>query len=267
MTTLNYTTQEAPVFIKHQLYIVRAAIIEDESGIQSRLSGIIREYCPSVHLVGVAGNIADGLSLIEETKPDLIFLDIEIDGGTAFQLLDLVKHLSFNIIFAAAYDQYALKAFKYGAIDYLLKPHSPQDVLKSIERVRRTQYDQAIFNRLDYLIKQSKPTQNIKISIPSSEGVSIVSVSDIIRIEADRSYCFVCLSDGERILISKPLKELEVQLPDSQFFRIHSTHLVNMDYIKKYIKEDGGSVVTTDGSHLPIARRRKQEFLEMLSKF
>lgn len=266
MTTFNFPTQESPFIVKHPLYMVRAAIIEDELDAQSLLSGIIREYCPSLQLVGKSGNVTDGLRLIEDTKPDLVFLDIEIEGGTSFQLLDRLKHMSFKIIFTTANDQYALKAFKYGAIDYLLKPYTPQDVLKSVQRVRRTQYDQAIFNRLDYLIKQNKPSQNIKINIATSEGMNIVSVSDIIRLEADRSYCFVCLSDGERMLVSKPLKDLESQLPSDIFFRVHSTHLINMDYIKKYIKEDGGSIVMNDGNHIPIARRRKAEFLALLAK-
>jgi len=242
-------------------------IIEDEVDAQSLLSGIIREYCPSLQLVGIASNIKDGIALLEKTKPELVFLDIEIEDGTSFQLLDRLKHMSFKVIFTTAYDQYALKAFKYGAIDYLLKPYSPQDVLKSIERVRRTQYDQAIFNRLDYLIKQNTSTGRNKISIPTSEGMNLVSVNDIIRLEADRSYCYVFLSDGERMLVSKPLKDFERQLPSDLFFRVHSTHLINMDYIKKYIKEDGGSIELNDGSCVPIARRRKQEFLDLLGRY
>ncbi len=246
--------------------MIHTVIIEDERDAVSLLSGIINEYCPSLLIVGVAGNIPDGLKLIEDVKPNLVFLDIEIEGGTSFQLLDRLKHVSFKIIFTTAYDQYALKAFKYGAIDYLLKPYSPKDVVRSIERVKKTQYDQTIFNRLDYLIKQNKPSQNIKINIPTSEGMNIVSVSNIIRIEAYRSYCFAYLSDGDRILVSKPLKDLEAMLPDYMFFRVHSAHLINMDYVKKYIKEDGGSIVMNDGCHIPIARRRKSEFLAILSR-
>ncbi|MFT6334721.1 MAG: two-component system LytT family response regulator [Saprospiraceae bacterium] len=269
MTTFNFPTTELPFasnFTKHPLYMVRVVIIENEVDAQSLLSSIIQEYCPSLELVGMAKNINDGLSLIENTRPDLVFIDIEIDGGTSFQLLDKLVHMSFKIIFTTAYDQHALKAFKYGAVDYLLKPYSPQDVLKSVERVRRTLYDQAIFNRLDFLIKNNKPEHNKKMSIPTSEGVSVISVNDIVKVEADRSYCFICLSDGERMLVSKPLKEIEENLPSKMFFRVHTTHLINMEYIKKYVKEDGGYVIMNDGSSVPIARRRKQHFLEMLGK-
>lgn len=246
--------------------MVRTAIIEDEVDAQSLLSSIIKEYCPSLQLVGIAGNISDGIALIEESKPDLVFLDIELEGGTSFQLLDRLKHMSFRIIFTTAYDQYALKAFKYETIDYILKPYSPQDVIKSIERVRRTQHDIAIFNRLEYLIEQNDTSQNTKINIQTCEGISLISISDIVRLEADRSYCFVYLSDGERLLVSKPLKDFESQLPEDQFFRVHSTHLINMEYINKYIKEDGGFIIMTDGSHVPLARRRKHEFLMKISR-
>ncbi|MFT4534009.1 MAG: two-component system LytT family response regulator [Saprospiraceae bacterium] len=269
MTTFNFSTTESPFVLnssKHPLYMVRVAIIENEVDAKPLLSSIIREYCPSLELVGMAKNIEDGLSLIESMKPDLVFLGIEIDGGTSFQLLDRLVHMSFKIIFTTAYDRYALKAFKYGAVDYLLKPYSPQDVLKSVERVRRTLYDQAIFNRLDFLMKSNKSEHNKKMTIPTSEGVSVISVNDIIRVEADRSYCFICLSDGERMLVSKPLKDLEKSLPRALFYRVHTTHLINMEYIKRYVKEDGGCVMMNDGSSVPIARRRKQHFLKMLGK-
>lgn len=267
MTTFNFPTTESPFVYnisKPPHYMVRVAIIENEQDAQSLLSSIIREYCPSLELVGIAKNISDGLLLIESTKPDLIFLDVEIDGGTSFQLLDKLMYMSFKVIFTTAHDHYAFKAFKYGAVDFLLKPYSPQDVLKAVERVRKNLYDQAIFNRLDFLIKNNKSDQNIKLNISTSEGVSVISVNDIIRVEADRSYCFICLSDGERVLVSKPLKELENSLPDNMFFRVHTTHLINKEYIKRYIKEDGGCVVMNDGSSVPIARRRKQQFLRAL---
>ncbi len=269
MTTFNFPIADSPYIAnlaKHPLHMIRVAIIENEEDAQYLLSSIIRDFCPSLELVGMAKTVSEGLELLESTKPDLVFLDIEIEDGTSFQLLDKLKHLTFKIIFTTAFDQHALKAFKYGAVDYLLKPYSPKDVLKSVERVKRSLYDQAIFNRLDYLIKNNSPQKNIKITIPTSEGVNVVSVSDIIRLEADRSYCFICLSDGERILVSKPLKDLEKALPKEMFFRVHTTHLINIDYIDRYIKDDGGYVIMNDSSQVPIARRRKQNFLELLTR-
>lgn len=269
MTTFNFPTEKSPFALntyKQPLHMVRVAIIENEVDAQALLSSIIREYCPSLEVVGMAKNITDGLSLIENANPDLVFLDIEIDGGTSFQLLDKLNHSSFNIVFTTAYDQHALKAFKYGAVDYLLKPYSPQDVLKSVDRVKRSLYDQAIFNRLDYLIKNTGSPQNMKVSIPTSEGVNVIAVNDIVRLEADRSYCFICLSDGGKLIVSKPLKDMQEILPANMFFRVHTTHLINIEYIDRYKKEDGGYVIMNDESTVPIARRRKQEFLEMLTK-
>lgn len=243
---------------------LRTIIIENELDAQSLLSNIIEEYCPALELAGVAASIAEGYDLIDRVKPDLVFLDIEIDGGTSFNILDRWKQLPFKVIFTTAYDHYALKAFKYGATDYLLKPYSPQDILRSLERIRSNQYDEAIFNRIEYLIRNTGTENASRISISTSDGISLVSVNDIIRIEADRSYCFVCLSDGRRILVSKPLKDFEEMLPQPSFYRVHTTHLVNMDFVTRFVKDDGGSIIMTDGRSVPLARRRKQAFLDLL---
>ena len=267
MNTFNFLTQKT-AFVSSNTnppaHRIRVVIIEHSADAQAALSSILREYCPSIHLAGIAKGIIDGIRLIENHKPDLIFLNTEIDGGTSFDLLDRISYRHFKIIFTTNLDQYALKAFKYGAIDCLVKPYGPKDVLHALERVRRMLYDQAIFNRLDFLIKNTNGSFIKKISIPTSDGVSLVAVNDIVRLEADRSYCFIWLSDGERILVSKPLKEFESNLPSESFFRVHTSHLINLEYIKKYVKEDGGYILMNDGSSIPIARRRKQAFLELL---
>ena len=188
-----------------------------------------------------------------------------MEGTASFDMLDAFKNPTFKIIFTTIDEKYALKAFKYGAIDYIVKPFAPQDILSSIDRVKRTQFNEAIYNRLDYLIRQNHIGKNYKITIPTSEGINVLSISDILRVEADRSYCFIYLTDGDRILVSKPLKDIESMLPDSVFFRVHAAYLINMDYVKRYKKEDGGNIVLNDGSHIPIARRRKKEFFERLS--
>lgn len=267
MTTFNFPTTDSPFVSnanKHPFHTVRVAIIENRVDAPSLLSNIIQEYCPSLEIVGVAMNITDGLSLIENTKPDLVFLEVEINGATSFQLLDQLMHMSFQVIFTTQYVQHALKAFEYGAVDYLLRPYSPQDVLKSVERVRKTFYNQAIFNKLDFLINNNKPKRSKKLIVSTTEGVSVLPLSEIIRVEADRSYCFIYLSDGERVLVSKPLKDIERSLPNDIFIRVHTTHLINMEYLKRYVKEDGGYAMMLNGSSVPIARRRKQQFLAML---
>ena len=265
MTTYRTPVSQYHLYTKHPQFMIRTVIINAEIDTNPLLLEIIQEYAPSINLVGIARNIEDGIQYIEDHKPDLIFLDLEMDGSAPFQMLDSFKNPSFKIIFTTEDEKYALKAFKYGAIDYILKPFVPQDILSSIDRVKRTQFNEAIYNRLDYLIRQNHIGQNYKITIPTSEGINVLSISDILRIEADRSYCFIYLTDGDRILVSKPLKEIENMLPSDVFFRIHSTYLINLDYVKRYSKEDGGNVILNDGSHIPIARRRKKEFFERLN--
>ncbi|MDF1698019.1 MAG: LytTR family DNA-binding domain-containing protein [Saprospiraceae bacterium] len=246
--------------------MIRTLIINKHIDSNPLLLEIIQEYAPSIEVVSLARDNSQALDQIELHKPDLIFLDIDMDGYTTFELLESIKSPTFKIIFTAKNEKFALKAFKYGAIDYILHPFDPQDILSAIDRVKKTQFNEVIYNRLDYLIRQNHIGQNHKITIPTAEGINILSISDIQRIEADRSYCFIYLAEGDRILVSKPLKEIESMLPDSIFFRVHSAYLINMNYVKRYKKEDGGYVILNDGSHIPIARRRKKEFFERLSQ-
>ena len=250
---------------QNQPYLmIRTIIINSNIDINPILVDIIQKYTPSVHVIGVATDLEQARVLIDLEKPDLVFLDLDIDGPAAFALLDSIKKPAFKIVFTASSESYALNAFKYGAIDYLIKPFSPRDILQTIGLLKKNQYNEAIFNRLDYLIRQNHLGQNLKITIPTSEGINILSVPEIQRVEADRSYCFIYPSDGDRILVSKPLKEIERMLPGSIFFRVHSAFLINMNYVKSYKKEDGGYIILNDGSHIPIARRRKKEFFERL---
>lgn len=265
MTTYKSPATNKHFYSKHPQFMIRTVIINPEIDTHPLLFEIIQEYAPTIELVGLARDIEHGARLIEEHKPDLIFLDLDMDENAPFEMLDSFRNPTFKIIFTTVDEKYALKAFKYGAIDYIVKPFDPQDILSSIDRVKRTQFNEAIYNRLDYLIRQNNIGQNYKITIPTSEGINVISISDILRIEADRSYCFIYLTDGDRILVSKPLKEIESMLPDNIFFRVHSAYLINMDYVKRYTKEDGGNVILNDGSHIPIARRRKKEFFERLS--
>ncbi len=243
---------------------IRTLIIEDEVDAQNLLSKIVREYCPDLEMVGIADSLSSAKKMITTKMPDLVFLDIELKDGNAFMLLEDIKQRNFKIIFTTAYEEFALKAFRYEAIDYIMKPYSPKDVITAVSRVKKKKYDETIYNRLDFLVKQSTRNQPQKISIPSSEGVTILNVSDVIRIEADRAYCYIYTSDSMKTMVSKPLKEIEESLPPDLFFRSHSGHLINMEYVSKYISEDGGYILMTDGTQVPLARRRKGEFIEVI---
>jgi len=245
--------------------MLRTIIIEDELDAQNLLSKIINEYCPDLKLIGIAGDIEESRKLIESEFPDLVFFDIEIGGGNSFDLLTKLKNRKFKVVFTTAYEEYALRAFKFDAIDYILKPYSPKDVISAVGKVKQRTYDESIFNRLDFLVKQTQQSTNGKISVPTSEGLHIFNVSDIMRLEADRAYCHIYLSDSTKVMLSKPLKDIEDQLPKDIFFRSHASHLLNTNYVEKYLNKDGGYALMTDGSQVPVARRRKQEFLDFLS--
>lgn len=265
MTTIRPLQTQQHFYTKHPQFMIRTVIINSEIDANPLLLEILEEYAPAIHLVEIARSIDQGLKAIEVHKPDLIFLDLEIEDVSPFDMLDAIKNPTFKIIFTTRDEKYALQAFKYGAVDYLVKPYVAQDILSAIDRVKKSQFNEAIYNRLDYLLRQNHMGQNHKITIPTSEGINVLSVSDIVRVEADRSYCFIYLTDGDRILVSKPLKEIESMLPPAIFFRVHSAYLINLDFVKRYKKEDGGNVILNDGSHIPIARRRKKEFFERLS--
>ncbi len=238
-----------------------AVIIEDELDAQVLLANLLKEFCSEVHLLGFASDIESGTELIKSVKPDLVFLDINLGNECGFRLLDQFLLKPFKVIITTAYEKYALEAFKYQAVDYLLKPYSPFQVRQAIERVCKLEEGTKAYTKLKSLISRSKPMS--KISLPSTDGIHIFNVNEIIRAEADRAYCILYFDINAKIIISKSLKEIENLLPNN-FFRTHTSHLINMDKLVKYAKEDGGYALMSDGAKIPIARRRRVEFLDLI---
>lgn len=240
---------------------MKTIIIEDELDAQVLLANLLREFCPDVHLLGVASGVESGVELIKSTNPDLIFLDINLGNECGFRVLDQFLLKPFKVIITTAFEKYALEAFKYQAVDYLLKPYSPLQVSQAIERVSKLEEGTKAYTRLKSLISRPKPMS--KISLPSNDGIHIFNVNEIIRAEADRAYCILYFDNDTKTIISKSLKEIENLLPHN-FFRSHTSHLINMDKLLKYAKEDGGYALMSDGSKIPIARRRRVEFLDLI---
>ena len=198
--------------------MIRTVIIEDEIPSQQLLSTIVNEYCPYLQLVGMAENIDVAAQLIKETKPDLVFLDIHIGHQTGFDLLDMVTEKEFKVIITTAHDEYALKAFKYEAIDYILKPYTPKDVINSVQRIKEKLEQSKAFLKIEKVIKENFQTKETgKISIPTSEGLKVFKLDNITRIEGSGAYCRIFFLDTKAHLISKSLKELEAILPSNQF--------------------------------------------------
>ncbi|MEZ4773149.1 MAG: LytTR family DNA-binding domain-containing protein [Bacteroidia bacterium] len=250
--------------------MIKALIVEDEKNSQELLKELVTEYCDGVEVVAIAGNVADALQALKTHQPDLVFLDIELPDGDGFQVLEKAEVLNFDVIFTTAYDQYAMRAFKFAATDYLLKPVDIEELQHATERVVEkhksgTQGNQS--EQIDALIRNIRNIgQNFKrIVLPTTNGFTVVNPDEIIRCESDRNYTFIFLKDGRRILVSRTIKEYDEMLAEYNFFRIHQSHLINLNYLKNYTRGRGGYVELTDGTNIDVSARRKSEFLKRMS--
>lgn len=242
---------------------IRTVLVEDERISMLMLEALLQRYCPEVEIAGMARCVEEGIEVIKEIKPDLVFMDIAMPDGDAFDLLNRLGSVKFQIIFITAYNDYALKAFEFSALHYLLKPINYLDLQAAVQRYLRFRPDNTMQSRID-ILNNSLKNHFDRISLPSSEGLTIVNLREIIRIEAASNYSIVYLLNGETIVVSKALSQFEEILSDLNFMRVHNTHLINLNYVKKYTKGQGGLVTLTDGTQIAVSRSRKNDFLEAL---
>lgn len=243
---------------------INAVIVEDEPKNIVLLKKMLDMYCPQVNVCGHANSVETAVSMITATSPDLVFLDIEISGGNAFQLLDMLQPVNFNVIFITAYDNYLLKAIKYAALDYLFKPVNIKELIaavnKSVEKINA----QNSSRQIELLLKSfSTPKNTATITLPTSFGFYIIPVQNIVRCEAKGSYTIFFMEDGKSHTASKTLKEFEDLLPPNIFFRAHHSHLININFVVKYHKGKGGIIEMKDKSEIPLASRRKSDFISL----
>lgn len=232
------------------------------------LAGLIEKNCPELAVTGLASNVNEGVDMVRSLKPDLVFLDISMPDGSGFDLLEQVQGNKFDLIFATASDAHAIKAIKYSACDYLLKPIDVDELKASVQRVVSKRKDTPNMENLQFLIQHlKKADENFqKITLPTGNAYEIVNIKDIIRCEADGSYTTFYLTDKRKLLISAGLKHYEELLPEKDFIRVHHHHLINMNHVVRFLKEDGGYAVMSDGSRIEISRRKKETFMERLNK-
>lgn len=245
--------------------MIRAVIVDDEQEGRNTLNNMLGSFCKQIEIVGTAENVSKGVAIVRKTKPDLIFLDIQMPDGTGFDMLEQVNDINFRVIFVTAYDQYALKAIKFSALDYLLKPVEPQQLIDAVLKVKDSDSDFGMISKQISTLFRNKNGFE-RITLPTFEGIRFIVLKDIIRCEADNNYTNFFLSSGEKVLVTRTLKEYDEALSGLDFIRVHQSHLVNSKYIDRYIKGEGGSVIMTDGSHVEVSRRRKEEFLRKMTE-
>ncbi len=243
--------------------MIKAVIIDDEAESRNAVSNILKNYCKDIEILGEADDVASGITLIKKKKPKVVFLDIQMPDGSGFNLLESFDNLDFHVVFITAYDQYAIKAIKFSALDYILKPIDPQQLINAVEKVKKItpvkiQSPERIINLLNN-------KRNItKIALPTLNGFRFVNIKDIIRCESDNNYTNFYLQTTEQLIVTRTLKEYEIMLKDDSFVRVHQSHLVNLDFVEQYIKGDGGTVIMSDGSEVDISRRKKENFLKSM---
>jgi two-component system LytT family response regulator len=244
--------------------MLNTLIVEDEVLNRDVLRSMIQKYCPDISILGEAESVASAIISIEKLKPELLFLDIELGDGSAFDLLRQVTNPSFNIIFTTAYDQYALRAIKFNALDYLLKPIATDEHKAAVNKA--TPIDPHNHQNLAQFIQNwSHPkSQNPVITLSTSESFEYIPIRDIVRCEAQGAYTRFHLRDKQPLLVSKTLKEYEPLLQPFSFFRAHQSHLINLSEVVRYIKTDGGYIVLKDGARIGVARTRRDDFLEAM---
>lgn len=245
---------------------IATVIIDDEPDAVSFIHSIIKEYCNNLIVVGTAHSVEEGIEVIEKNQPQLVLLDVEMPDGTGFNLLEKLPQLDFHVVFITAYNHYAIQAIKFSAIDYILKPINIKEFLEAIRKVsglqNKTQTLSRHFNTLIENLNASRPG---KIGLPQSDGIEFIETRQIIRIKAEGSYSCIHLDDNREILISKNLGEFQELLMDRLFFRPHNSHLINLKFVKKYVKSDGGYIIMSNNDNVPVSKSKKDSFLKLMA--
>ncbi len=246
--------------------MIRAVIIDDEIDARNALQLLLKEFCTeTIELIGEAGTIKEGIKLLEARQPDLLFLDINMPDGNGFELLDSISHNKFETIFITAYNDFALKAFRYSATDYLLKPIDPDELNEAIQKALTQLNSKTESNKTYTQLKTNfKHPDNPKIAVSDAKGTSYVNFEDIVSCRTVNNYVVVCLKDQTQLVSTKGLKEFEELFEGLSCFRIHNSTLINLKHVTRYIRGEGGFVVMTDKTELEVSRRKKKELLEKL---
>lgn len=248
--------------------MINAIIIDDEYDGREALKLSIERFCPEINIVDLCTNADEGIKSIQSKKPNLVFLDVQMPHKSGFNMLEELGEFDFEVIFVTAHDKYAIKAIKFSALDYLLKPVDIDDLQKAIQKATTRIEQKDSRHHYTSLLKnvQFSHSKIDKIAIPTLEGILFESTNDIIYCEADGNYTTLIMLNGNSIVVSKSLKDFDTMLSESGFFRVHHTFLINLKHIKKYIKGEGGYVILEGDHHVDVSKRKKEAFLQVLHK-
>jgi len=241
--------------------MIKAVIIDDVLSAMKMLESDISEHLPEVEIIGKASSVVEAAKLLRKLTPDVVFLDIELEDGTGFDLLEILPEINFKIIFVTASDQHAIRAFRFSAIDYLLKPINVEDLIEAVGKI--SLFDSK--EKVEVLLEHQKEDRS-RITLHSSEEIKIVQVQDIIRCASDNNYTYFYFLNGSKFLVTRTLKSFDQLLDGQGFLRVHQSHLVNLRHVKSYMKSEGGYLLMTDKSQVPVAVRKKAEVLEVLGR-
>lgn len=250
--------------------MITAVLIDDDKHLRTGLKALLDRYTNEIDIIGEAESVKTGVALLEQLKPQVIFLDIHLSDGTGFDILERLANVkgktNAHIVFITAHEQYAVKAFKFSALDYILKPVGPEELQNAIAKIKEVVGKSNSFDHIDLLLENiRKKVDNFKrIALSTSDGIHLFEVSDIIRCEAKVNYTEFFIKNHKPLLISRTLKEFEEMLTEHGFERIHQSHLINLSYLKSYIKSDGGYVIMADNSNIPIAQSKKEKLQELI---
>jgi two-component system LytT family response regulator len=245
--------------------MIKAIIIDDESKARKAIANLISKHAEELTIVAEAESVESGIAAIRQYKPDLVLLDIQLTDGTGFDLLRQMGNVDFKVIFITAYDNFAIQAFKFSTLDYILKPINPSELVAAIQKAKEHISRENVNLKLNTLLT-NREKEKKQIVLKTSESLIVVNVLDIVRCEADGNYTCFYFSNGKKLLVSKSLKEFDELLSEFGFFRVHNAHLINLFYLERCDRSKGGMAFMKDGSSIPIALSRKQELLELIQK-
>ena len=246
--------------------MLRAIVIDDIENIRKKNIAIIKSSCPNISIVGQADSVESGVQLIQQLSPDIVFLDVEMPDGTGFDLLQKLKPIRFKVIFITGYEDFAIRAFRFSAIDYLLKPLNSNELVEAVKKAEASLGNEVVEMKLNNLFANLERPKNLqKLILKTADKIYSVNIQDVIHCESDKNYTTFNFINAPKLVVSTNLKEYETLLAPYNFFRTHQSHLINMAFFDHFIKSDGGNtIVMKNKQTVPLAIRKKEEFMVLL---